>query len=195
MYMPEIRFECVEEFDSHIDRIAIVRPHIYNNGSGIEAKIGGDRRAAKSDTEDKKRRTAITKKTVADYDRFPLSYTKRMIRAASLKKWQERYAEGRTVHHQISLLVPDCCIVVDLIRDAEIQLNQTFSMRENARTNFLQLNTGAIQRKSTTAGEEKPRRLAVMGLNHKPTHSRRAAAPPATYETNGVIIILGDNVM
>ncbi|GBP98469.1 Putative 115 kDa protein in type-1 retrotransposable element R1DM [Eumeta japonica] len=36
-------------------------------------------------------------KTAADYDRFPLSYAKRVIRAASLEEWQERYAEGGTV--------------------------------------------------------------------------------------------------
>ncbi|GBP78438.1 hypothetical protein EVAR_52243_1 [Eumeta japonica] len=32
-------------------------------------------------------------RTAADYDRFPLSYAKRVIRAASLEEWQERYAE------------------------------------------------------------------------------------------------------
>ncbi|GBP24894.1 hypothetical protein EVAR_14228_1 [Eumeta japonica] len=35
------------------------------------------------------RRTALTKKTAADYDMFPLSYPKRVIRAASLEEWQE----------------------------------------------------------------------------------------------------------
>ncbi|GBP91217.1 hypothetical protein EVAR_60667_1 [Eumeta japonica] len=42
------------------------------------------------------RRAALTKKTAADYDRFPLSFAKRVIKAASLEEWQERYAEGST---------------------------------------------------------------------------------------------------
>ncbi|GBP14607.1 Putative 115 kDa protein in type-1 retrotransposable element R1DM [Eumeta japonica] len=40
------------------------------------------------------RRAALTKKKAADYDKFPLSYAKKVIRAASLEEWQERYAEG-----------------------------------------------------------------------------------------------------
>ncbi|GBP96393.1 hypothetical protein EVAR_90490_1 [Eumeta japonica] len=36
-------------------------------------------------------------KTAADYDRFPLSYAKKVIRAASLEEWQQRYAEEALV--------------------------------------------------------------------------------------------------
>ncbi|GBP73996.1 Retrovirus-related Pol polyprotein from type-1 retrotransposable element R1 3 [Eumeta japonica] len=42
------------------------------------------------------RRVALTKKTAVDYDRFPLSHAKRVMRAAILEEWQERYAEGNT---------------------------------------------------------------------------------------------------
>ncbi|GBP74830.1 hypothetical protein EVAR_55100_1 [Eumeta japonica] len=42
------------------------------------------------------RRVALTKKMAADYDKFPLSYAKKVIRAANLEEWQERYAEGST---------------------------------------------------------------------------------------------------
>ncbi|GBP55696.1 Retrovirus-related Pol polyprotein from type-1 retrotransposable element R1 3 [Eumeta japonica] len=42
------------------------------------------------------RRAAFTKKTAADHDRFPLSHAQRMIRAASLEKRQELYAEEST---------------------------------------------------------------------------------------------------
>ncbi|GBP26665.1 hypothetical protein EVAR_23435_1 [Eumeta japonica] len=42
------------------------------------------------------RRAALTKKTAADYDRFPLSHAKNVIRAASLEEWLQRYAEGST---------------------------------------------------------------------------------------------------
>ncbi|GBP46187.1 hypothetical protein EVAR_24594_1 [Eumeta japonica] len=42
------------------------------------------------------RRAALTKKMAADYDKFPLSYAKKVIRAASLEEWQEQYAEGST---------------------------------------------------------------------------------------------------
>ncbi|GBP47017.1 Retrovirus-related Pol polyprotein from type-1 retrotransposable element R1 [Eumeta japonica] len=55
------------------------------------AGIAGNERA-----DELTRRAALTKKTAADYDRFPLSYAKRVIRAASLEEWQERYAEGGT---------------------------------------------------------------------------------------------------
>ncbi|GBP96814.1 Putative 115 kDa protein in type-1 retrotransposable element R1DM [Eumeta japonica] len=55
------------------------------------AGIAGNERA-----DELARRAALTKKTAADYDRFPLSYAKRVIRAASLEEWQERYAEGGT---------------------------------------------------------------------------------------------------
>ncbi|GBP47888.1 hypothetical protein EVAR_33605_1 [Eumeta japonica] len=40
------------------------------------------------------RRAVLDKKTAADYDRFPLSHVKNMIRAARLEEWQQRYAEG-----------------------------------------------------------------------------------------------------
>ncbi|GBP47702.1 hypothetical protein EVAR_14232_1 [Eumeta japonica] len=39
---------------------------------------------------------ALTKKMAADYDWFPLSHAKKMIRAASLEELQNRYAEGST---------------------------------------------------------------------------------------------------
>ncbi|GBP70502.1 hypothetical protein EVAR_56169_1 [Eumeta japonica] len=53
--------------------------------------IAGNERA-----DEQARRAALTKKTAADYDRFPLSHAKRVIRAASLKEWQERYTERST---------------------------------------------------------------------------------------------------
>ncbi|GBP88265.1 hypothetical protein EVAR_82725_1 [Eumeta japonica] len=55
------------------------------------AGIAGNERA-----DELARRTAFTKKTAADYDQFPLSYAKKVIRAASLEEWQQRYAEGST---------------------------------------------------------------------------------------------------
>ncbi|GBP48765.1 hypothetical protein EVAR_32785_1 [Eumeta japonica] len=55
------------------------------------AGIAGNERA-----DELARRTALTKKTAADYDRFPLSYAKKVIRAASLEEWQQRYTEGST---------------------------------------------------------------------------------------------------
>ncbi|GBP33850.1 hypothetical protein EVAR_20961_1 [Eumeta japonica] len=42
------------------------------------------------------RRAALTKKTAADYDKFPLSYAIKVIRAARLEEWQEQYAEEST---------------------------------------------------------------------------------------------------
>ncbi|GBP60473.1 hypothetical protein EVAR_37509_1 [Eumeta japonica] len=53
------------------------------------ARIAGHERADKLS-----RRAALARKTAADYNRFPLSYAKRVIRAASLKKWKERYTEA-----------------------------------------------------------------------------------------------------
>ncbi|GBP85307.1 hypothetical protein EVAR_63646_1 [Eumeta japonica] len=35
------------------------------------------------------RRAALTKKTAADYDRFSLSYAKKVIRSANLEEWQQ----------------------------------------------------------------------------------------------------------
>ncbi|GBP92263.1 hypothetical protein EVAR_67031_1 [Eumeta japonica] len=40
------------------------------------------------------RRATFTKKTAADYDKFLLSYAKKVIRAVSLEERQEPYAEG-----------------------------------------------------------------------------------------------------
>ncbi|GBP96368.1 hypothetical protein EVAR_65698_1 [Eumeta japonica] len=48
------------------------------------------------ETSGRARQARRPKKTAADYDKFPLSYAKRVIRAASLEEWQERYAEGGT---------------------------------------------------------------------------------------------------
>ncbi|GBP83125.1 hypothetical protein EVAR_90280_1 [Eumeta japonica] len=59
-----------------------VRAHI-----GIEGNEHADELA---------RRPALTKKTAADYNKSPLSYAKKVIRAASLEEWQEQYAEGST---------------------------------------------------------------------------------------------------
>ncbi|GBP56674.1 hypothetical protein EVAR_12353_1 [Eumeta japonica] len=60
----------------------------------------GDGRAAKSDTEGEKGRDrqarSLTKKMDADYNRFLLSYVKKVIMAASLKEWQKQYADEST---------------------------------------------------------------------------------------------------
>ncbi|GBP18004.1 hypothetical protein EVAR_16949_1 [Eumeta japonica] len=42
------------------------------------------------------RNAALTKKTKADYNRYPLIHAKRVIRAVSLEEWQERYTEKST---------------------------------------------------------------------------------------------------
>ncbi|GBP34173.1 hypothetical protein EVAR_30725_1 [Eumeta japonica] len=55
------------------------------------AGIAGNERA-----DDLARRVALTKKTAVDYDRFLLSHAKKVIRAASLEEWQQRYAERST---------------------------------------------------------------------------------------------------
>ncbi|GBP82537.1 hypothetical protein EVAR_91662_1 [Eumeta japonica] len=55
------------------------------------AGIAGNERA-----DELARRAALTKKMAADYDQFPLSYAKKVIRAANLEEWQQRYAEGST---------------------------------------------------------------------------------------------------
>ncbi|GBP68551.1 hypothetical protein EVAR_53969_1 [Eumeta japonica] len=52
------------------------------------------------------RNAALKKKTVVDYDRFPLSFAKKAIRAASLEKWQKRYTEGSTGPNNQGLLSP-----------------------------------------------------------------------------------------
>ncbi|GBP04179.1 hypothetical protein EVAR_19129_1 [Eumeta japonica] len=161
-HVPEIGYESVEDLDPQtVDRLAVVGPRIFTDGSRIEGKVGAAltewrdgretwystlrldpfctvfqaemvalQRAIRrvkngkdglvnifSDSrssleaglcayfglermperaDELARRAALTKKTAADYDRFPLSYAKRVIRAASLEEWQERYAEGGT---------------------------------------------------------------------------------------------------
>ncbi|GBP15051.1 hypothetical protein EVAR_6691_1 [Eumeta japonica] len=191
-HVPEIGYESVENFDSQtVDRLAVVGPHIYTDGSRIEGKAGAAltewrdgeetwystlrldpfctvfqaemvalqraiRRVKKSKdglvnvfsdsrsalevltgpktyhplahearrdiseivakgravrlfwvkahagiagnerADELARRAALTKKTAADYDKFPLSYAKKVIRAANLEEWQQRYAEGNT---------------------------------------------------------------------------------------------------
>ncbi|GBP90788.1 Putative 115 kDa protein in type-1 retrotransposable element R1DM [Eumeta japonica] len=191
-HIPELGFESVEDLDpTTMDRLAIVGPHIYTDGSKIEGKVGAaltewrdgvesgnsayrlesfctvfqaemfalhraikrvkkgkDRlvnifsdsksslqmltgpttynplaHAARRDildivaegrgvrlfwvrahagtagnerADELARNAALKKKTTADYDRFPLSFAKKAIRAASLDEWQKRYAEGST---------------------------------------------------------------------------------------------------
>ncbi|GBP42221.1 hypothetical protein EVAR_29818_1 [Eumeta japonica] len=46
--------------------------------------------------DDLARRATHTKKTTADYDKFPLSYTKKVFKVGSLEKRQERCSEGST---------------------------------------------------------------------------------------------------
>ncbi|GBP96819.1 Putative 115 kDa protein in type-1 retrotransposable element R1DM [Eumeta japonica] len=164
-HTPELGFESVEDLDpSTVDRLAIVGPHIYTDGSKTEGKVGAaltewrdemesgnstfrlesfctvfqaemfalhkaikrvkkgkDRlvnifsdsksslqmkcaysvRAHAGTTGNERadelaRNAALKKKTAADYDRYPLSYAKKVIRAASLGEWQQRYTEGGT---------------------------------------------------------------------------------------------------
>ncbi|GBP92228.1 Putative 115 kDa protein in type-1 retrotransposable element R1DM [Eumeta japonica] len=189
-HTPELGFESVEDLDpSTVDRLAIVGPHIYTDGSKTEGKVGAAltewrdemesgnstfrlesfctvfqaemfalHRAIKRVKEGKDRlvnifsdsksslqmltapkpttlwpmqrqdirdivaegrkcaysgcghagttgneradelarNAALKKKTAADYDRYPLSYAKKVIRAASLDEWQQRYTEGGT---------------------------------------------------------------------------------------------------
>ncbi|GBP71821.1 Putative 115 kDa protein in type-1 retrotransposable element R1DM [Eumeta japonica] len=84
----EIGYESVEDLYFQItDRLAVVGPHIYKE-SRIEGKVGAALTLA--------RRTALTKKTAVNYDRFPLLHAKKVIRAVSLEEWQKRYAEGDT---------------------------------------------------------------------------------------------------
>ncbi|GBP66738.1 hypothetical protein EVAR_50117_1 [Eumeta japonica] len=147
-HVPEIGFENVEELGSYtLDRLAVVGPHIYTDGSRIKGKV----RAALTEWQDgeescnsrsvlevltcsktyhylahearrdiseivaesravrlfwvrahagikgNERADELVRradKTAADYDRFPLSYAKRVTRVASLEEWQEQYAEG-----------------------------------------------------------------------------------------------------
>ncbi|GBP31136.1 Putative 115 kDa protein in type-1 retrotransposable element R1DM [Eumeta japonica] len=55
------------------------------------AGIAGNERA-----DELARRATLSKKTEAEYNRFPLSHAKKVIRVASLEEWQQRYAEGST---------------------------------------------------------------------------------------------------
>ncbi|GBP65867.1 Putative 115 kDa protein in type-1 retrotransposable element R1DM [Eumeta japonica] len=55
------------------------------------ARTAGNERA-----DELARNAALKRKTAADYDRFPLSYAKKVIRAAILDEWQQRYTEGNT---------------------------------------------------------------------------------------------------
>ncbi|GBP14733.1 hypothetical protein EVAR_9635_1 [Eumeta japonica] len=64
--------------------------------SALEVLTGPLAREARRDISDIVAHAALTKKTAADYDKFPLSYAKKVIRAASMEEWQERYAEEST---------------------------------------------------------------------------------------------------
>ncbi|GBP96413.1 Putative 115 kDa protein in type-1 retrotransposable element R1DM [Eumeta japonica] len=144
-HTPELGFESVEDLDpSTVDRLAIVGPHIYTDGSKTEGKVGAaltsggtkwnpgtprsgsnpsarySRQRSRQDIRDivaegrkcaysgcghagttgNERADELARnaalKTAADYDRYPLSYAKKVIRAASLDEWQQRYTEGGT---------------------------------------------------------------------------------------------------
>ncbi|GBP45697.1 Retrovirus-related Pol polyprotein from type-1 retrotransposable element R1 [Eumeta japonica] len=142
-HTPEFGFKNVEDLDpSLMDRLAIVGPHIYTDGSKIEGKLGAAltewrdgvesrnfayrlesfctvfqaemialHRAIRRVKKGKKvrlfwvhahagtagnecadelsRNAALKTKTAADYDRLPLLYAKKTIRAASLDEWQQ----------------------------------------------------------------------------------------------------------
>ncbi|GBP13877.1 hypothetical protein EVAR_10450_1 [Eumeta japonica] len=47
------------------------------------------------------RRAALTRKTAAGYDRFPLSYARKVKRATSLEEWQERYGKDTIAYDTI----------------------------------------------------------------------------------------------
>ncbi|GBP20635.1 hypothetical protein EVAR_16507_1 [Eumeta japonica] len=86
-HVSEIGLESVEEVDSQtLDRLAVVYSHIYIDGSLIEGKVGAVHEMARREGD---LRAALTKKTVADYDGFPLSYVKKVISTTSLEQWQE----------------------------------------------------------------------------------------------------------
>ncbi|GBP14791.1 hypothetical protein EVAR_75387_1 [Eumeta japonica] len=109
-----------------MDRLAVIWPQIYTDGNRIEGKFGatltewqeGEETwystlrldlfctvfqvrahagiASNERADEHARRAALTKKTAAYYDRFPLLHAKKLIRAASLDRWQQRYTEGST---------------------------------------------------------------------------------------------------
>ncbi|GBP81630.1 hypothetical protein EVAR_74892_1 [Eumeta japonica] len=67
-----------------------------NSRSSLKIRVHGE--ISKNDRADElARRVDFTKKTAADYDKFPLSHAKKVIRAASLEERQQRYTEGSTV--------------------------------------------------------------------------------------------------
>ncbi|GBP64372.1 hypothetical protein EVAR_14941_1, partial [Eumeta japonica] len=108
-HVPEIGYESVEDLDSQtVDRLAVVGLHIHTDGSRIEGKVG----AALTEWRDGEEtwystlrldpfctvfqaemvalQKAIRRMKNGNYDKFPLSYAKNVIRAASLKEWQFR---------------------------------------------------------------------------------------------------------
>ncbi|GBP86458.1 hypothetical protein EVAR_67498_1 [Eumeta japonica] len=71
--------------------------------SFLHGLSGGDGRAAKSDTEGEEWRAALTKKTAADYDRFPLSHAKKAIKAIE----QTLRGHGGFAHYQLRFKLKD----------------------------------------------------------------------------------------
>ncbi|GBP87545.1 Radial spoke head protein 9 homolog [Eumeta japonica] len=88
------RFPSLLPGRRRLERLAIVATYIPIDRSRIQNKID----AALTEWRDNKlvKQAAFKKKTAAEYDGFPLSYTKKLIRAASLEKWQKGYAERDT---------------------------------------------------------------------------------------------------
>ncbi|GBP14592.1 Putative 115 kDa protein in type-1 retrotransposable element R1DM [Eumeta japonica] len=99
-HVPDIRYESVEDMDCQtlvspggVDLSEIVAEGRAVRLFWIRAHVGI---AETERAVELARRTALTKKTAADYDKFPLSYAKKVIRVAILEEWQELYAEGST---------------------------------------------------------------------------------------------------